>query len=73
MKEEFEIRTMGFGELAQLYFPSLHPKSASNSLNRWIRHHPSLIERMKASGYQKGQRVLTPLQVQFLIEAFGPP
>ena len=31
-EKSFKIRSYGFGELAQLYLPDIHPKSASNQL-----------------------------------------
>ena len=73
MKKEFKIRTMGFGELAVLYFPSLQYGSACNSLNKWLKNHPTLLDQLKSTGYKKRQRVFTPLQVCYIINALGPP
>jgi hypothetical protein len=73
MKEEFEIRTMGFGELAQLYNPSIKPESASNALRRWIKNNHKLSNDLKTAGYKKYSKVLTPLQVLAVIINLGEP
>ena len=46
MKEEFKIRTMGFGELAQMYNPSITAESASNMLRLWINKSKRLKNRI---------------------------
>lgn len=73
MKEEFEIRTMGFRELAQMYNPHITPLSASNMLSRWIVCHPSLLSNLQVSGYKKYSKTLTPKQVELITSAFGFP
>lgn len=73
MKEEFKIRTMGFGELAQMYNPGINPMSASNTLRRWINKNERLQATLRHSGYRKHSKVLTPRQVEVLIEFLGPP
>jgi hypothetical protein len=73
MKEEFKIRTMGFGELAQMYNPGINPMSASNTLRRWINRNERLHSALRHSGYRKHSKVLTPRQVGILIEFLGPP
>ena len=73
MKEGFEIKTMGFGELAQLYNPSIKPESASNALRRWINNNHTLSNDLRTAGYKKYSKVLTPLQVRILIFNLGEP
>lgn len=73
MKEEFKIKAMGFGELAQKYCPNVTPRSACNALRRWINIHPTLISVLKDSGYQKYCRILTPKQVELIVEHLGEP
>ena len=63
----FKIRTYGWQELAILYAPDLTPESAGKRLSSWIRFNP------KQSGWKKGQRVLTPLQVRIIIQYLGEP
>lgn len=48
MKEEFEIRTMGFNELAQYYLPHIQPASASIRLSSWIKQHQVLSEKLRS-------------------------
>jgi hypothetical protein len=73
MEKEFTIRSYGYGELAQLYFPNIAKKSASVQLRRWINQDKQLNELLKSLGYKKGQRLFTPRQVQILVEKLGMP
>lgn len=71
--EDFKIRTYGWQELAILYAPDLTPESAGKRLSSWIRFNPKLTHELQESGWQKGQRVLTPLQVRIIIQYLGEP
>lgn len=73
MEQPFKIRTYGYGELALLYFPNSTKKSASVQLRRWIVYNVNLTERLKINGFKKGQRVLTPKQVNMIILYLGEP
>jgi hypothetical protein len=73
MKEEFEIRTMGVGELAQLYNPTIGKGSASNTLRKWIVQNKQLHHRLKEAGYRKHVKVLTPRQVEIIVKSLGVP
>jgi hypothetical protein len=73
MKEEFEIRTMGFGELAQLYNPNIKPECASNTLRIWINKCPDLVIELRNSGHKKYSKLLTPRQVKAIIDHLGFP
>jgi hypothetical protein len=73
MEEKFKIRTYGFGELAQLYFPTITTKSATWQLRIWIVSSVSLCEKLEAVGYVKGKRLLTPMQVKLIVGEFGEP
>jgi hypothetical protein len=73
MNEQFRIRAYGFGELAQLYFPTITKKSASAQLGRWIRLNNSLKDQLNDSGFYPGIRILTPRQVEIMIEILGEP
>jgi hypothetical protein len=44
--KEFQIRTYGFGELAQLYFPYIAKASASRMFSQWIHTCPQLVQRL---------------------------
>lgn len=73
MNEQFKIRTYGFGELAQLYFPTITKKSATWQLRIWIVSSASLCEKLDEAGYVKGKRLLTPAQVKLIVNEFGEP
>jgi hypothetical protein len=73
MEEPFKIRAFGFGELAQLYFPSITKKSASAQLRRWIVTSSTLLPLLINFGYKPGNRLLTPLQVKVIVDEIGEP
>ena len=73
MEEPFKIRTYGFGELAQLYFPNITKKSASAQLRRWIKMSKAVMPILINLGYKPGNRLLTPVQVKVIINEFGEP
>lgn len=66
-------KVYGHQELALLYFPHVLPASASTQLTRWIRRDPSLLAALKATGYRKGIRIYTPLQVRMIVDHMGEP
>lgn len=70
---EFRIRTYGFGELAQEYLPGIHPSSASRRLNAWINRNQKLVESLRAKGYKRKDKTLTPAQVELIVEYLGRP
>lgn len=70
---EFKLRSYGYSELAQLYFPNVTKKSASVQLRRWIILNKKLQTALAESGFVSGQRILTPLQVQAMIKLLGEP
>lgn len=73
MEEKFRIRSYGYGELAQLYFPNITKKSATWQLRIWIVSSVSLCEKLNSVGYIKGKRLLTPMQVKLIVGEFGEP
>jgi hypothetical protein len=73
MEETFKIRAYGYSELAQLYFPNVTKKSASVQLRRWILLNKKLESELLQTGFKPGQRLLTPKQVQLILEAIGTP
>jgi hypothetical protein len=71
--EPFKVRAYGYGELAQLYFPNITKKSASWQLRLWINASKGLTKKLSETGYIKGRRLLTPLQVGLIVGEFGEP
>jgi len=73
MEKQFEIRTYGFNELAQLYFPHITKSSASKSFSHWIYSSSTLVEKLTALDWKKRSKNLTPKQVKALVGHFDPP
>jgi hypothetical protein len=73
MGKQFEIRTYGFNELAQLYFPNVSKESATKMFRIWINASSTLIENLKSLGWKKNAKKLTPKQVKELVGHFDPP
>jgi len=73
MNKDFEFRTYGFNELAQLYFPNITPKSASQMFGNWISSNSSLKSNLLELDWKKGLRYLTPKQVKAIIDHLDPP
>jgi hypothetical protein len=73
MKEGYKPRVFGTSELAGLYFPNSTKKSASNQLRRWISGSATLQHELQLAGYHKGQKILTPKQVELIFEYLGMP
>jgi hypothetical protein len=73
MEEKFKIKSYGYGELAQLYFPNISKKSASAQLRRWIKLSDTVLPMLKNLGYKPGTRLLAPVQVKVIVEEFGEP
>lgn len=44
-------------ELAEVYLPDLHPRSAHRKLQHWITIYPGLPGRLLSLGYHEGERV----------------
>jgi hypothetical protein len=69
----FKVRAYGYGELAQLYFPSISKKSASAQLRRWLTDSKTALPKLEQLGYKTGKRLFTPAHVKVIIDEFGEP
>jgi hypothetical protein len=69
----FVIRSYGYGELALLYFPNSTKKSATTQLRRWIRRNQELRNTLVKQGFAERQRILTPRQVEVVVQFLGEP
>jgi hypothetical protein len=70
---DIDIISMSKRDLAQLYAPELTPRSAVNRLMRWISIHPVLSDELRKAGYRKTAKVLSPRQVELIVEHLGEP
>lgn len=68
----FVIRAYGLQELAQHYFPGNTPASASAQLKKWIKI-DKLHAKLTDTGYHSGQKLLTPRQVEIIVNHLGEP
>lgn len=73
MEDKFKIKSYGFGELAQMYFPNISKKSAAAQFRRWIRTSKTVLPTLENLGYRIGNRLLTPAHVKVLVDEFGEP
>jgi hypothetical protein len=73
MLETFKIRTMGKGELAQLYCPNITTAAARKKLMQWINLYPNLMDDLHRAGFSESSRSFTPAQVRLIVEALGEP
>lgn len=72
-EKTFKIKAYGFGELAQLYNPHSSPKSANETLHRWIKLNKQLRVDLKKLGFYPGIRILSPKMVELIVAAVGEP
>lgn len=72
MRTNFVIRAYGLQELAQLYFPGNTPQSASAQLKKWMKN-DQLYSKLLEAGYHSGQKILTPRQVEIIVDHLGEP
>ena len=66
-------KTIGRGQLAELYNPHLSPSAARKQLAAWMARHPTLLADLTKTGYDSKQRTFTPRQVEISFEALGEP
>jgi len=71
--EEKRRGTMSKTELAALYFPHVSPANALRSFMRLINSHLCLMEELRKANYRKNSHVLTPRQVNIIIQNLGDP
>lgn len=73
MGNKFERKVYGWKELSILYAPGLTPHSSSRRLTQWVVVNKELYDRLIRSGWIKGARVISPLQVGIIVEYLGEP
>lgn len=62
------------GRLARLYYPpKMSYKRAIHLFRQEIRLTRGLLEALQAVGYRENQRILTPRQVQVIMDFLGEP
>ncbi|MGL4805661.1 MAG: DUF4248 domain-containing protein [Bacteroidales bacterium] len=64
---------LSYRKLAEMYFPDIHPRSATNQLSRWIRRCKPLFDELVALGYRPRLRYLSLTQVNKIYYYLGEP
>ena len=67
------MKTIYMTDLALMYFPHSTKRSAVTQLRRWIVQCKPLQMRLEELSFHKGQRILTPLQHQAILDHLGEP
>ena len=74
MKEEgFVIRSYGFGQLAQMYYPDHNYQSALLHFREEMHLTRGMWEAMVAEGYKENTKILTRAQVRTIVQFLGEP
>lgn len=72
-EEKWKNRSFGWLELGILYSPMITPAAASRRLKAWVLANKILVTLLKAAGWNRKQRVMTPKQVECIVEILGRP
>ena len=72
-EEKWKNRSFGWLELGILYSPMITPAAASRRLKAWVLANKILVTLLKATGWNRKQRVMTPKQVECIVEILGRP
>lgn len=67
------MKAIYMNEPAQEYFPHFTKRSDVTQLRRWVVLCVPLQHRLEDLSFHKGQRVLTPLQHEAVVEYLGEP
>ena len=74
MKEEgFVIRSYGFGQLAQMYYPDHNYQSALLHFREEMHLTRGMWAAMVAEGYHENTKTLTRAQVRTIVQFLGEP
>ena len=71
--EKFEIKSYGFGQLAQLYYPDRGERSAIQLFREEMKLTRGLWDALTAVGYKPYCKVLTRGQVKTIVQFLGEP
>lgn len=72
-EEKWKNRSFSWLELGILYSPMLTPAAASRRLKAWVLANTVLVSLLNAAGWNRQQRVMTPKQVECIVEILGRP
>ena len=69
----FSLRSYGFGQLAQLYYPDRDERSALRLFRREMHDTRGMWQAMRDVGYKENTKVLTRAQVKVIVKFLGDP
>jgi hypothetical protein len=69
----FKIKSYGFGQLAQMYYPDHNYDSALRHFREEMHLTRGMWEAMTAVGYHEKQKILTRSQVRTIVSFLGEP
>ena len=69
----FQTRPYGKAELALLYHPHSTPETAMNTLYRWIKGCPLLMNELQALNYNPKRRTFLRPEVEAIVRHLGEP
>ena len=72
-EEKWKNRSFGWLELGILYSPMITHAPPSRSMKDWVLANKILVTLLKAAGWNRKQRVMTPKQVECIVEILGRP
>ena len=72
-EEKWKNRSFGWLELGILYSPMIPPAAPPRRLKAWVLANKILVTLLKAAGWNRKQRVMTPKQVECIVEILGRP
>lgn len=72
-EEKWKNRSFSWLELGILYSPMLTPAAASRRLKAWVLANKVLVSLLNTAGWNRQQRIMTPKQVECIVEILGRP
>ena len=72
-EEKWKNRSFSWLELGILYSPTLTPAAESRRLKAWVLANKVLVSLLNTAGWNRQQRIMTPKQVECIVEILGRP
>lgn len=69
----WKSRSFTYLELGACYSPEVKPAVASRRLKQWVTGNPKLLRSLLKMGWTRTQRILTPRQVERIVQVLGEP
>lgn len=73
MRKKQKSMMISYRKLAEMYFPNIQSRCATNQLSRWIRRCKPLFDELMMLGYRPRLRYLSSPQVSKIYYYLGEP